>query len=555
MKCKLLSIILALSVVFAGIIPANAAYLDDAESIISSVIEYNLKEHSASDIQEWIDTGLCENVGEASEWYILAISRYGNYDFSSYEKALVSYLDKNEVNAASSRQKFALTLLAIGSENSYIYSVLDSSVGEQGLMSLVFALHLMNNGVECGKYSLSDVKRELLSLQLDNGAWAIAGGFPDVDATAMTIQALAPCYKKEKAVTSAVDAALAFLSETQNPSGDYSSYGIANPESTAQVLIALCSLGIDCETDSRFIKNSCTLLDGIKKYQLADGSFCHKEGEASSGIATVQAFYSAVSYILFKENKGSFYIFGNTSAETTVMPEKTTVLPETTSAVIRPEETTDPVSVTESSACEKCSEITEDSISYKPLASAIIALVFILVCVILFLNKKLTKKNILFALIISAVCIAFILFADFKPANNSTDAVKQSLCGNVTISIRCDTVKNKKAAHIPENGIILDETVIGIEGGESVYDVLCEAAEKNGILFEVSGSGKSVYVEGIGNIYEFDFGDLSGWMYYVNGESPSAGCGDYLLSPGDKIEWHYSCELGKDITTNKNPLI
>ncbi len=534
----------------AGFFPANAACIDNAEAIINSVIEYNFKEQSVYDIQGWIDTGLCETAGESSEWYILALSRYGNFDFSSYEKSLVSYLDKNEVNSASSRQKFALTLLAIGSENSYIDSVLDSSVGEQGLMSLVFGLHLMNNGVECGKYSLSDIKKELLSLQLNNGGWAISGGFPDVDATAMTIQALAPYYKKDKAVTSAVDAALAFLSETQNPSGDYSSYGIANPESTAQVLVALCSLGINCETDSRFIKNGCTLFDGIMKYRLPDGSFCHREGESSNGTATVQAFCSAVSYILFKENKGSFYIFGNSSTETTVMPEKTTALPETTSAAIRPEETTEPISAPESSVYEKYSEITEDSVSYKPLVSAIIALVFILVCVILFLNKKLTKKNILFAVIISAVCIAFILLTDFKPANNSTDAVKQNLCGNVTISVRCDTVKNKNAAHIPENGIILDETVIGIEGGESVYDVLCEAANKNGILFEVSGSGKSVYVEGIGNIYEFDFGDLSGWMYYVNGESPSVGCGDFLLSSGDKIEWHYSCELGKDIIIN-----
>jgi hypothetical protein len=534
----------------AGFFPANAACIDNAEAIINSVIEYNFKEQSVSDIQGWIDTGLCETAGESSEWYILALSRYGNFDFSSYEKSLVSYLDKNEVSSASSRQKFALTLLAIGSENSYIDSVLDSSVGEQGLMSLVFGLHLMNNGVECGKYSLSDIKKELLSLQLNNGGWAISGGFPDVDATAMTIQALSPYYKKDKAVTSAVDAALAFLSETQNPSGDYSSYGIANPESTAQVLVALCSLGINCETDSRFIKNGCTLFDCIMKYRLSDGSFCHREGESSNGTATVQAFYSAVSYILFKENKGSFYIFGNTSTETTVMPEKTTALPQTTSAAIRPEETTEPISAPESSVCEKHSEITEDSASYKPLVSAIIALVFILVCVILFLNKKLTKKNILFAVIISAVCIAFILLTDFKPANNSTEAVKQNLCGNVTISVRCDTVKNKNAAHIPENGIILDETVIGIEGGESVYDVLCEAVNKNGILFEVSGSGKSVYVEGIGNIYEFDFGDLSGWMYYVNGESPSVGCGDFLLSSGDKIEWHYSCELGKDIIIN-----
>ena len=57
----------------------------------------------------------------------------------------------------------------------------------------------------------------------------------------------------------------------------------------------------------------------------------------------------------------------------------------------------------------------------------------------------------------------------------------------------------------------------------------------------------STYVEGIGNLYEFDCGELSGWMYKVNGSFPNYGCSKYILSPGDKIEWVYTCDLGKDI--------
>ena len=57
----------------------------------------------------------------------------------------------------------------------------------------------------------------------------------------------------------------------------------------------------------------------------------------------------------------------------------------------------------------------------------------------------------------------------------------------------------------------------------------------------------SVYVEGIGNLYEFDAGELSGWMYRVNGEFPNFGCSKYILKNGDKVEFVYTCDLGKDV--------
>ena len=57
----------------------------------------------------------------------------------------------------------------------------------------------------------------------------------------------------------------------------------------------------------------------------------------------------------------------------------------------------------------------------------------------------------------------------------------------------------------------------------------------------------STYIEGIGNLYEFDCGALSGWMYRVNGTFPNYGCSSYILSDGDVVEWVYTCDLGKDV--------
>lgn len=565
--------LLVLLIAAAGTVPAAASGTEKSQNIVDGVIDFNLREASAANVQEWIDGVLSRDAGQGSEWYVIALSRHGRYDFSKYESALLSYLSQNEVGSASSRLKYALTLTAIGSNAPYISEAADSSIGEQGIMSLIFGLHLLNNGCDSDDYSVSELKEEILSYQLTDGGWSLSGENGDVDVTAMAVQALAPHYSTDNSVRNAVDAAIAFLSDRQQENGGYSSYGVNNPESAAQVLVALSSLGIDSETDSRFIKNGSSILDAIASFKLSDGSFSHKQGDSSNSTATVQAFYSAVSYSSMK-NGGSLYIFDKketpapqtteketkqekttekpvkTTAEFSQKAAETTVAAETTAAL------TEATAQTETAKAE--TEITEKATeeepaekkgSYKPWAALVIAVIAVIVCLILLICKKRNFKNYLLVIIIAASGIVFVLLTDFQPADsfyNSAD--KENSVGTVTMAIRCDTVADKKAAHIPENGVILDKTEFEIESGDTVYDILLDAAAEYRIHIETSGATDTVYVEGIGNIYEMDFGDLSGWMYFVNGSSPNVGCGEYTLSDGDKIEWHYTCDIGKDLS-------
>lgn len=60
----------------------------------------------------------------------------------------------------------------------------------------------------------------------------------------------------------------------------------------------------------------------------------------------------------------------------------------------------------------------------------------------------------------------------------------------------------------------------------------------------------SEYVEGINQLYEYDCGELSGWMYNVDGWFPNYGCDKYILSDGETIQWVYTCDLGKDVGDN-----
>ena len=105
-----------------------------------------------------------------------------------------------------------------------------------------------------------------------------------------------------------------------------------------------------------------------------------------------------------------------------------------------------------------------------------------------------------------------------------------------------DKFDKKKETYL-KGGTILSETSIEFKDGETVLDLLIRIGKNNRIKIDRNGS----YINGINNIMEKDCGDLSGWMYSVNGEFPSYGANSYKLKKGDKVRWLYTCDLGKDL--------
>ena len=140
-----------------------------------------------------------------------------------------------------------------------------------------------------------------------------------------------------------------------------------------------------------------------------------------------------------------------------------------------------------------------------------------------------------------------------EPQDSDVDADTKYTC---TISISCETIlgnmdkcAESKKALVPEDGIILPATEVTFSDGESVYDVLQRVCKANKIHMESSFTPvyNSAYIEGIHNLYEFDVGKLSGWMYNVNGWYPNYGCSRYQVKDGDVVEWRYTCDLGYDL--------
>lgn len=142
------------------------------------------------------------------------------------------------------------------------------------------------------------------------------------------------------------------------------------------------------------------------------------------------------------------------------------------------------------------------------------------------------------------------------PVEPEDATVNQKVKLSCTVTISCATIldhmdelaDNKKAL-IPEDGIIVASQKVTFYAGESVYDVLKRMTKENKIQMEATFTPvyNSAYIEGIDNLYEFDCGELSGWMFCVNDWYPNYGCARYSLEDGDVIEWNYTCDLGRDL--------
>ncbi len=557
MRSKILALILACLMMAAG---AGTQYcradaVDDANSVISGIVMFKMQECGAANTDEWIEKDLVPNAGVTAETYAYALAKEGGHDLTGYAAALSRYLAENEVRAATTRLKYALCLTVADRDNPYITDTVNEAVGAQGIMSLVYGLHLYNNGYESAIYPPEKIISDILELRHDDGGWSVIGEYSDVDVTAMVVQALAGSITDTTAGDT--DEAVELLSRKQNADGGYSGFGAANAESTAQVLIALSSLGIDAAEDERFIKNGNTIFDGLAAYRLPDGTYAHIAGGESNASATMQVFAAMEAYVTMKAGEGPYYVLGETGSDGAGASESGTG------------NTTDGGKDTVSGTKEGTGGTAKDpvtgtidtppaeqtvAVNYKTVAYAVIAGLFALACALLFIFKKRNYKNFIFAAFIALLAVLIVYKTDIRSKESyysGTGTSEGEIVGTVTFTIRCDSIVGENSEFIPADGVILGKTEYGIVEGESVYDLLIGAVRENEIHLENKktsvGAHGAYYISGINHIYEYEYGELSGWMYYVNGEAPSVGCGDYILHDGDDVAWLYTREIGRDI--------
>lgn len=158
------------------------------------------------------------------------------------------------------------------------------------------------------------------------------------------------------------------------------------------------------------------------------------------------------------------------------------------------------------------------------------------------------NKNVIIGVFCILVILSSVFVHQYMPSNTDFEG-KGNKC---TISINCSDILDAenlgdKSDFIQNDGVILGDTEVKFKSGKSAFDLLYDIikAEKIHIDFSKNSVYNSTYIKGIGNIYEGDFGDMSGWYYLVNGEMLSVSSSEYEVKDGDKIEWIYSCNMNE----------
>lgn len=263
------------------------------------------------------------------EWEILGLARSGKLDQDVIDKYLANVASTlKENNGVLHEKKYteysrvilALTSLGVDVTNVGGYNLLKpladfEKTKWQGVNGSIWALIAVDShGYEfpqadagVTQNSRDKLIEDILIQELSSGGWDISGKSADPDMTAMAIQSLAPYYSTNPDVKDAVDRGLNRLSAMQKSNGSYATYGSETSESCSQVIVALTAMGIDPNTDSRFVKNGKSVVDALLTYANADGSFRHVLDGDANQMATEQAYYALTAYERFTGGKARLY--------------------------------------------------------------------------------------------------------------------------------------------------------------------------------------------------------------------------------------------------------
>ena len=311
----------------------NYDVLTDAERTFADLLsDASAADHKAiyKSTGSYINSLGTPSVGSTGgEWMVIDLTRSGYECPEGYYENVVEYVnnkinDKEQLHRAKSTDN-SRVILALTSAG---YDVTDVD-GHNLLMGLTDMSYVQKQGIngpiwaliafDCYDYEIpvnadaeEQVTREkliafILEKQLEDGGWALSGTVADPDMTGMAIQALAPYYNTNSEVKAAIDKAIICLSEKQYDNGGFGSIDGICSESCAQVIVALTALGINPETDPRFVKNGVSVIDAMCLFAVEGGGFAHIPDAGINGMATEQAQYALAAYFRFLDGKTALY--------------------------------------------------------------------------------------------------------------------------------------------------------------------------------------------------------------------------------------------------------
>ena len=301
----------------------------DIDTVLSKVRSYILSKDTKPDY--------------SSIWNVIGLKRSGLYVPESYINLfysnVIAYCESKDWQITRAKysdySKLILALTAIGVDardvmghNLLAYLSDYENVSRQGNNGTIWALIALKSNpayeIPEDPSAVQQNSEELLvkkvvGMQCQDGGWTLMGTTGDSDMTGMAMQALASYYNKDgyENVTEAIDKGLAWIEKNQLSSGGFGTMNTETSESVAQIITALCGVGIDCGEDARFIKNGKWPMTGLFQYYMPEGGFMHVAADAGNngggaggiidGMATEQGLYATVAYRRFLDGETFLY--------------------------------------------------------------------------------------------------------------------------------------------------------------------------------------------------------------------------------------------------------
>ena len=301
----------------------------DIDTVLSKVRSYILSKDTKPDY--------------SSIWNVIGLKRSGLYVPESYINLfysnVIAYCESKDWQITRTKYSdyskpiLALTAIGVDARNVMGHNLLAylsdyENVSRQGNNGTIWALIALKSNpayeIPEDPSAVQQNSEELLvkkvvGIQCQDGGWTMAEGKGDSDMTGMAMQALASYYNKDgyEDVTAAIDKGLAWIEKNQLSSGGFGTMNTETSESVAQIITALCGVGIDCGEDARFIKNGKWPMTGLFQYYMPEGGFMHVAAGAGNngggaggiidGMATEQGLYATVAYRRFLDGETFLY--------------------------------------------------------------------------------------------------------------------------------------------------------------------------------------------------------------------------------------------------------
>lgn len=511
--------------------PAEFGWEDRAQECFG----YFMRQRGAEDFWDGLDSGATDWAAycyarlygaDGAEVYAQSVERHVGELYSAggfvrpteYQRAAIC------ITVTGGNPSLAARLGAFGCE------ILD----RQGFNAYIWALIALNvTGIQPpeGAANTADTLTEyLIAHQHADGSFALMGDGGDVDITAAAVYALAGTDSPgaAEAAQRGADWLAGFDS--------YSTMGVRNCESTAQAVIALSAAGRRESAEKAASQ--------LEEYRREGGGYAHLPDGEVNQMATAQTLEAFTSLALAERGGSLFGKYSGAAAEPdgAESTQESAEIPTLTA-----ESTAEPGIQPGNTAQGGLTGTHIRIIISAVLGAAAVA------CGILFAFRR--KKALIPAAALLAALAGGVWLLDIRTPE---EYYSESGGGpvRVTVLAECSTVLShmdiidpavNPPEVVPEDGVIIARCEVSLPEGATAFDALAAAARKQRVRVDYTGSAYGTYVRGIGYVTEFGFGELSGWMYTVNGKFPDVSVSDRVLESGDVVEFRYTCDLGRDV--------